>query len=264
MLHRLLSLFAGSALCVVGLMAVVAQEPKKGEKPEIPGGIEGHVKSVDHDKQAMIIIATGGRERTFTVTEDTTMVGPRGGKVRRRLNDPRFHEGLEVIVVADGTKAKEIHIGFDRRPNDEAKNATDPAAKKAPGLSRKKREELAAEVAKKKDTIETGKVAPKMATKAATAEEDDEDDEIPCKVKSYDTSGRTPVLVVSLLNGKSRSFFLSSEAKVLVNGTTSKLGLKDPALKPGAPLMVLVHPGGRRVKELHVNPPAPARAKKAA
>ncbi len=264
MLHRLLSLIAGLALCVVGLMAVVAQEPTKGEKPEIPGGIDGHVKSVNHDKQSLSIIGPGGRERTFTVTEDTTMVGPRGGKVRRRLNDPRFHEGLEVIIVADGTTAKEVHLGYDRRPNEETKGAPDPATKKAPGLTRKKREELAADVAKKKDTLETGKITPKVATKPGTAEEDDEDDEIPGKVKSYNTSGRTPVLVVSLLNGKSRSFFLSSEVKVLVNGASSKLGLKDPALKAGAPLIVLVHPGGRRVKELHVNPPAPARAKKAA
>ena len=106
--------------------------------------------------------------------------------------------------------------------------------KKVPGLTRRKREELAAEIAKKRDATETGKVAAKGATKVSTpGEEEDEDDEIPAKVKSYDTLGRTPVLVVTLLNGKSRSFFLSSEVKVLVKGTTSKLGLKDPAIKAG-------------------------------
>ena len=98
MLPRLLSLITGSTLCVVGLLSVAAQEPKKSEKPEMPGGIEGHVKSVDHDKQSLTIIGSAGRERVFTITEDTTMVGPRGGKVRRRLNDPRFHEGLEIII----------------------------------------------------------------------------------------------------------------------------------------------------------------------
>ena len=264
MIRRLLSLIIGSTLCVVGLMSVAAQESKKGEKPEIPGGIEGHVKSVDHDKQALIMVGPGGRERTFTITDDTTMVGPRGGRVRRRLNDPRFHDGLEITVVADGSTAKEIHLGFDRRPNEETKSEPNAVTKKAPGLTRRKREEVAAEIAKKRQAAEPGRVASKTTTKAATAEEEeDEDDEIPGKVKSYDTSGRTPVLVVSLLNGKNRSFFLSNEVKVFVHGKASKLGLKDAALKAGAPLTVFVHPGGRRVKELHVDP-LPAPNKKAA
>jgi hypothetical protein len=265
MMRRLLGLIAGSALCLNALMSVAAQEPKKGVKPEIPGGIEGHLKSVDHEKQALIIIGPGGRERAFTVTEDTEMVGPRGGKVRRRLNDPRFHEGLDIIIVADGSTAKEVHLGYSRRQAEDTKNEPNAvASKKAPGPTRRKREEIAAEIAKKEATTETGKTPSKAMTKAATAEEEDEDDEIPGKVKSYDTTGRTPVLVVALLNGKNRSFFLSSEVKVLVHGSTSKLGLKDPAIKAGAPLTVFVHPGGRRVKELHLNPPPPARSKKAA
>ena len=263
MMRSMPSLVVGSMLCIVALLSVAAQEPKKGEKPEIPGGIEGHVKSVDHDKQTLTISGPAGRERTFTITEDTTMVGPRGGKVRRRLNDPRFHEGLEIIIVANGSTAREVHLGYSRRQTEDSKDEPKVAAKKVPAPTRTKGEAIAVDIAKKQATTETGKVASKAAAKAASAEEEDEDDEIPAKVKSYDTSGRTPVLVVTLLNGKNRSFFLSSEVKVLVNGTTSKLGLKDPALKAGVPLTVFVHPGGRRVKELHVKS-LPTLRKKAA
>ncbi len=93
--------------------------------------------------------------------------------------------------------------------------------------------------------------AAKAAKAEAQEEPADEDDEIPGKVKSYDAARRH--LVVTLLNGKSRSWFLASDLKVVVRGTASKLGLKDPALKVGAPVTVFVEAGGRRVRELHVD-----------
>ena len=96
MSRTLNALVAGAMICAVGLLAAVAQEPRKGEKPQIPGGIEGHVKSVDHEKETLSITTSDGRERTFTITEETTMLGPRGGKVRSRLKDRRFHEGMEA------------------------------------------------------------------------------------------------------------------------------------------------------------------------
>jgi hypothetical protein len=72
------------------------------------------------------------------------------------------------------------------------------------------------------------------------------------------------MLVVSLLNGKNRSFLLSHDVKVLVRGTLSKQGLSDSALTADAPITVLVEPGGRRVRELHVGLAPAARGKKAA
>jgi hypothetical protein len=248
MLRTLSALVAGATICAVSLLSADAQEPKKGEKPEIPGGIEGHVKNVDRDKQTLTITASTGRERTFSVTEDTTMLGPRGGKVRRRLHDPRFHEGMELTIVADGTTAKEIHLGFRHR---ETKGSTETSKTTASAKIPKRVAKEAAKIAAAR-------------TKAGAEEEEDEDDEIPGKVKSYDTSRRTPVLVVALLNGKNESFFLSSEVKVVVKGTTSQQGLKDPALKPDAPVTVFVHPGSRRVRELHINPAAVTKSKKAA
>ncbi len=72
------------------------------------------------------------------------------------------------------------------------------------------------------------------------------------------------VLVVTLLNGKSRSFILARDVKVVIRGAASKKGLRDPAIKEGTVVTVLVEEGGRRVRELHIIPLAASKAKKAA
>jgi len=250
---RMLSaLVAGATICTVGLLSTHAQVSTKSEKAEIPGGIEGHVKSVNHEKETVSIVTSDGRTRTFSITEDTTMIGPRGGKVRRRLNDRRFHEGMELTVVADGGTAKEVHLGYSRREPDESTKEKS-SAKGRPSASEEG----------KKAPRDAGKLAKGSGTKAVAREEDDDDDdEIPGKVKSFDAARR--LLVVSLLNGKSRSFLLANDVKVLVKGAASKLGLKDSALKEGASVTVLVEAGGRRVRELHVSPLPAARSRKAA
>ncbi len=259
LLHAICALVAGTAICAFGIFSANAQDAKKPEKPEIPGGIEGHVKSVDHEKATISIIASNGRERTFKVTDDTTMIGPRGGKVRRRLNDKRFHEGMELTIVAEGGSATEIHLGFSRRdPGDVADSK--PVAKRSPAGSGDRLEEPASGTVKKKAATKIGKMA--KAAAAAVEEGDDEDDEIPGKVKSFDPDRR--MLVVALLNGKNRSFLLANDVKVVVRGTPSKQGLKDAALKDGAVISVFVDAGGRRVKELHVAPAPAGRSKKAA
>jgi len=94
----------------------------------------------------------------------------------------------------------------------------------------------------------------------AHEQEEDEDREIPGKVKSYDGTRR--LLVVSLLNGKDRSFLLANDVKVFVKGTPSKQGLKDPALRAGTPVTVLVGSGGPTSQRIACRPAA--RDKKAA
>jgi hypothetical protein len=253
-------LLSATALFLLGLNTGGAQEAKKDERPKIPGGIEGHLKSVDRDKETITLVTSAGRERTFNVTEDTTMIGPRGGKVRRRLHDRRFHEGMEMTIVASGATASEIHLGFSRRGSGGASGQEKTAATKAPATGEKGGVPTTTPPAKANVFAKKGTETP---TKTAAAEEEDEDDEIPGTVKSYNADRR--LLVVSLLNGTSRSFFLSRDLKVLVRGATSKEGVADPAIKEGAHVTVLVEEGGRRVKELHVNPaPAARRTKKAA
>ncbi len=72
------------------------------------------------------------------------------------------------------------------------------------------------------------------------------------------------MLVVSLVNGKDRSFLLSNDVKVLVNSRVSRKGLSDPALQAGAPLTVITEVGGRKVKEVKVSTATRSRVKKAA
>jgi hypothetical protein len=227
----------------------------------IPGGIEGVVKSVNQEKQTLAIITSKGTERTFTITEDTTMLGPRGGKVRSRLKDRRFHEGMEVIVVADGATAKEVHLGYDRGAQGQPTGNTKPTTKRAPSAALERREEVLTEKATKRVQREAAQAGAAIRAEAPEGEAD-EDNEVLGKIKSHDSTRR--MLVVSLLNGQSRSFLLSREVKVLVRGTLSRRGLNDPALRAGTPVTVLVEAGGRRVRELHVDPPPVARGKRAA
>jgi hypothetical protein len=264
MFRTLSSLLVGTAICAAGLVSAVAQEPKGSTRPEIPGGIVGHVKSVDHEKHTLSVTTPGGRARTFTITDDTTMLGPRGGKVRRRLRDRRFHEGMEITVVAEGSTAKELHLGFSRREHADSGDGTKSAANPVipPSDDRRDRTRAIAGAVRGKAAAEIS--APAAATGAKTAaraEEDDEDDEIPGRVKSYDANRR--LLVVTLLNGKSRSFLLSQNVKVVVRGRASTSGLRDPSLRADAPVTVFVAAGGRRVTELHVLPAQASRSRKA-
>jgi hypothetical protein len=66
------------------------------------------------------------------------------------------------------------------------------------------------------------------------------------------------------LNGKSRSFLLANNVRVVVRGTPSRQGLRDAALKEGASITVHTEPGGRRVRELEITPATSAKTKKAA
>jgi hypothetical protein len=256
MIRTLGGLVLGAVIATAGLLSAEAQDTKKSDKPEIKGGIEGTLKKVDLDKETLIV-TVNGKDRTFTISDDTVIVGPRGGLVRRRLKDPRFHPGLDVIVVPEGNKVKELHLGYDRKDAEETAGQPKSSTKGATKQPAERGNVVPAETPKK-----TEKTPTKAATKsgAAKQEEDDEDKEFPGKVKSVDPTKR--LLVVTLLNGKDRPFLLSKEVKILVKGTASKRGLQDPMLKPGIPVMVVTDAGGRRVKEVKVAP-TPARGKKA-
>jgi hypothetical protein len=244
----------GAVVCAAAIPSAAADDQKSG----IQGGIEGKVKKVDADAKALTITTEQGRERTFSINEETTMVGPRGGKVRRRLKDPRFHEGMSVIVVAEGNTATEVHLGFQHRQGDEKIATRDTDRTNKVGGK-----EPAEPVTKKRtlptDTEPQPKVKAATRGKAAVQPADEEDDlEVPGKIKRFDATRH--ILVVTLLNGKDRSFLLSKDVKVLVKGAASKHGLEDPALKTGAAIEVTTDEGGHKVKELKVTP-ASARRK---
>jgi hypothetical protein len=170
---------------------------------------------------------------------------------------------MGITVVADGSTARELHLGYSRRERADSANRPKSSAKPGTPPTEERREGATVDAVKRRGSRDTGKLAPNVGTKAAVHEDEaDEDNEIPGRVKSYDATRR--LLVVSLLNGQSRSFLLSHDVKVLVRGTPSKQGLSDPALRANVPVTVLVEAGGRRVRELHVGPAPAARSKKAA
>jgi hypothetical protein len=260
MLRASTAFLLGMAICFPGFVRVAADD----QKSEIKGGIEGKVKNVDVEGQKLTITTTQGRERTFNITDDTTMVGPRGGKVRKHLKDPRFHEGFPLIIVADGNTAEEVHLGY-------AKDAPGAVHAKAAKEGSRPDSKSATEDNPKK-TTKTTTPPPDAATiakhiarhkEATKLEEEDDEQEILGHIKSFDAGKRS--LVVTLLNGKSRSFILAKNVPVHIKGAAaaSKEGLEDPELKAGAYIIVVTDEGGRKVKELKITPASAAKRKRA-
>jgi hypothetical protein len=253
------AMLLSAAFCAAGIVSAFAADD--AEKWQIAGGIEGKVKNVDVVKKTLTIVTKQGRERTLNITEETVLVGPRGGKVRRHLKDPRFHEGFPVIVVMEGEKTSQVHLGFARQAAES--KGTDTAATtkdsdsdtKTGSCVRRFRVNKITPDVPPTDTPSTSDAK----TKSAKTAEDEDEDEIPGQIKSFNATSR--ILVVTLLNGKDRSFFLAKNVPIHVRNTTSRLGLQDPSLKAGASVNVITEEGGRKVKEVRI---IQHRAKKAA
>src|SRR5262249_52074148 len=95
-------------LATAGLLT--ADEKKKEE------GIKGKIVKVDATKNT-ITIKTDSGNKTFTLTDDTKYIGPRGGVSEAGIKDDRIAVGNEVrIVTAKGGKtAQEVHLSYRGR-----------------------------------------------------------------------------------------------------------------------------------------------------
>jgi hypothetical protein len=234
-------------------------------KHQIKGGIEGKVMKVDVDGKKLTIVTTQGRDRIFVITDETMMFGPNGGKVRKHLKDPRFREGFPVIIVADGNTADEVHLGFAKDATGAGGDHTKAVTQGTQGQNQKDTVDRS-RVAKypPQTPAEIAKAAKAAAShKEATKLEEDDDEEIPGHVKSFDSSRR--ILVLTLFNGKTRSFLLAHDVPVHIKGATaaSGHGLNEPQLKEGAFVTVITDDSGRKVKELRIAPASEVRRKKA-
>jgi hypothetical protein len=281
MLHRpTVTLLCSVAIGIFGLLTARSAQAKDSE---IKDGIAGKIVAVDVSKGTVTIADANNRERTYSITEETVIVGPRGGLVRSRLKDHRFHSGLPITVVANGTTANELHLGYDRKARGTASTtrSSGPRVSSTPSPSSEgpstpdagpstpsSSPTPSSTPTPTTSTTRTSRFrglgeAKRTAEKDAKSdEEEDEDSEFPGKLKSFDPTRR--MLVVSLVNGKDRSFLLAADVKVLVNSRVSRRGLNDPALQAGAPLTVITEAGGRKVKEVKVNTAATRRVRKAA
>jgi hypothetical protein len=242
----------GIAACGFAIVAFacLAARAADSAKSEIKGGIEGKIVKVDVEKGTVTISREDGRDRTFTVTDETTIVGPRGGVVHRRLHDARFHPGLSVTIVANGEAASEMHLGFDRKAR---KGASSSSTSSGSSTGNTADDSTPAPV--RRTSRFRGILSSKPATDTPAAKSDDadaEDNDFPGKVKSVDPARH--LLVVTLLNGKDRSFMVARDVKIMVNGHASRHGLADTMVKPGIPLVVVTEEGGRKVKEVKVTP----------
>jgi hypothetical protein len=249
-----------SASCVAiiafGWLAARAADSKS----EIKGGIQGKIVKVDAEQGTVTIAPEGGRERTFSVNNETTIVGPRGGIVHHRLKDPRFHPGLSITVVASGEAATELHLGFDRKARKGA-SSTSTSSSSNGSTSESSSSDSTPEPVRRTSRFR-GLLGSKPATETPPAKSDEaesEDNDFPGKIKSVDPTRR--MLVITLLNGKDRSFLLARDVKITVNGHASRLGLADTLVKPGIPLVVVTDEGGRKVKEVRITPAVSRRVK---
>ena len=130
MLRAVSLLLAGSALCAIGLLSAHAQEPKKAARPVIPGGIEGHVKSVNQEKQTLAIVTSKGSERTFTIREDTTVLGPRGMSANARIAGfATMMYAIVTNVVAPPSSSVRTVVPCSDRPKKRSRK------RRTPGLS---------------------------------------------------------------------------------------------------------------------------------
>jgi hypothetical protein len=210
----------GTLLCAMAVAALASVSAQAAGD-----GVEGKVVKVDAAKGTLTVTSEGS-EKTYTVTAQTQIVGPRGGIVHRRLHDKRFHEGLPITVVANGTTATQLLLGIDRK-------AGKSTAAAAPGKAGTDRSSGFRGNGEKTDE----------------AAEDD-DNEFPGKVKSVDADKN--LLVVTLLTGKDRSFMVGGDAKFTVGRRVSQKGLSEPELKAGAGVTVVTDDGGKKVKEVKI------------
>jgi hypothetical protein len=95
------------AVCTLGLQAEAQKDSKE---------IIGKVKSVNVEK-SIFTITTDGKDRTFTVTTDTTFLGPKGGVSEDGLKDDRMATGNEVKVIpaSDTKSAKEVRLSIRKK-----------------------------------------------------------------------------------------------------------------------------------------------------
>jgi hypothetical protein len=115
MLGRLLAAFLVISLAT-GLVAQTSTTKDKGDKTDAKE-IVGKVVSVDQTKMT-VTITVDGKNQTFTVNDDTMIVGPRGGEAKERLKDDRFTKGYEITVTTTKDPKVAAKIKLDYRPRE--------------------------------------------------------------------------------------------------------------------------------------------------
>lgn len=99
--------------------------PKAAPKKEIKGGIHATVNKVDVAKKSFTATTEDGKVLLLAVTDETKIIGPRGGQSDDGIEDDRFVADAEVIIVLapGGKSAAEVHLPYRKRtPREEPKD----------------------------------------------------------------------------------------------------------------------------------------------
>jgi hypothetical protein len=108
-------------LVVLGLLLaaglVAAQDKAKKDDKDTSKIISGKVTKVDATKMTVSVTTDDGKKMDLTVTDDTKIVGPRGGVSKDRLKDDRLHVGAEIKIMMDGKKVTQIQLPM-RKPGE--------------------------------------------------------------------------------------------------------------------------------------------------
>jgi len=99
---------SGNKEVAAGLVA--AQDKAKKDDKDTSKTIAGKVTKVDATKNTVSVTTDDGKKMDLTVTDDTKIVGPRGGISKDRLKDDRLTVGAEIKVTMDGKKVKQIEL----------------------------------------------------------------------------------------------------------------------------------------------------------
>src|SRR5262245_55084317 len=91
-----------------------AKDKATKDRAEPPAGkvVTAKVKAVDEAKSTITVTTADRKDVTYQVTNDTKIVGPRGGVSEKRLKDDRLAKDMEVTITpsADGKTAVEIKL----------------------------------------------------------------------------------------------------------------------------------------------------------
>ena len=215
-----------AAIVVVGPLSGQddVKKPVKKDAKVIKDGIVGKVESVNEDKGTLTVKLEDGKEKVFSINDKTDILGPRGGVIRSRLGDKRFKDKISVTIVMDeeGKVAKAIYLGIDRKTTDATAKGKKMVAKTGD------------------DSGDGGKAKPVAL----------ETIDVVGKIHKVDAAKR--ILIVTDDDGKEHSFMVAESVKIQVGKTTTKLGLKDEALKVGSKITVTTDSGGKKVQEIKV------------
>jgi hypothetical protein len=106
------------SLAIAMTLVLVASEAAQ-QKDKNTTELTAKVVKTDVDK-SIITVVDMGKNRDFSVTDETKIIGPKGFDSKERLKDERFAPGweLKLTIAADGKKLVQIQLPLRKEKKD--------------------------------------------------------------------------------------------------------------------------------------------------